>query len=195
MPNYLSWCIRLLVRCGMPLGPASHKVFGGAWGGTTIIGGTAKRELTAYEGRALATSNSSGDQFVGRGEVIASLSELLTSSKERNQAAYIVGEPGVGKTRLVEVLAEAAREAKFQVVWGRPQQYAEDFPLPGVPSDSQPVTRQFRPKWLEPLARGHDNGMGLSFGRHARRTNSLQPEYRQLGHSAGGGQSHVDRDG
>ena len=112
----------------MPPWPASHKVFGGAWGGTTIIGGTAKRELTASEGRALATSNSSGDQFVGRGEVIASLSELLTSSKERNQAAYIVGEPGVGKTRLVEVLAEAAREAKFQVVWGRPQQYAEDFP-------------------------------------------------------------------
>ena len=60
--------------------------------------------------------------------MLASLSELLASSRERNQAAYIVGEPGVGKTRLVEVVAEAAREADFQVVWGRPQQYAEDFP-------------------------------------------------------------------
>ena len=60
--------------------------------------------------------------------MLASLSDLLSRSKERNQAAYIVGEPGVGKTRLLEVLAEAAREADFQVVWGRPQQYAEDFP-------------------------------------------------------------------
>lgn len=128
MPSCICWCLRRLVRCGMPLRPASHKVFGGTWGGTTIIGGTAKKELTASEGRALATSNSSGDQFVGRGEVLASLSELLTSSKESNQAAYIVGEAGVGKTRLVEVVAEAAREANFRVIWGRPQQYAEDFP-------------------------------------------------------------------
>ena len=92
------------------------------------MGGTAKREFAASEGRALGASTLSGDQFVGRGEVLASLSELLAGSRERNQAAYIVGEAGVGKTRLVEVVAEAAREANFQVVWGRPQQYAEDFP-------------------------------------------------------------------
>lgn len=34
----------------------------------------------------------------------------------------------MGKTRLVEVLAHAAQEAGLRVVWGRPQQYAEDFP-------------------------------------------------------------------
>ncbi len=60
--------------------------------------------------------------------MLKALSELLVNSRKSNEAAFVVGEPGVGKTRLAEVLAHAAQEAGVRVVWGRPQQFAEDFP-------------------------------------------------------------------
>lgn len=92
---------------------------GGTWGVTTIIRGSARDAVILGPG---------GDKFVGRDQALIALSQLLDESMGRNQAAYIVGEPGVGKTRLMEVVAEAARDADFRVVWGRPRQYAEDFP-------------------------------------------------------------------
>ncbi len=108
----------------MPLRLALHKVVGGTWGETTIIGGSVKREFSAES----AAGRGSGERFVGRKQTLEALSELLHESAGGRSAAYIEGESGVGKTRLLEVHAEAACEAGFRVLWGRPQQFAEHFP-------------------------------------------------------------------
>lgn len=68
------------------------------------------------------------DAFVGRREQLGVLTDLVVRSRESNQAVFVTGEPGSGKTRLAEVLARAAEEAGVHVVWGRPQQYAEELP-------------------------------------------------------------------
>jgi len=102
----------------------------GTWGETTIIGGSSRKEFVAGKDSLAgsAVDRPGGEQFVGRGQTLKALAELLHNGKDGSAAAYVEGEPGVGKTRLLEVHAEAAREAGFRVVWGRSQQFAEHFP-------------------------------------------------------------------
>ena len=64
----------------------------------------------------------SGGQWVtvGRDAEQAALGSLLTRAEGGESAcALLVGEPGIGKTRLVEQLADRARERGFQVAFGR----------------------------------------------------------------------------
>src|SRR5262245_41186818 len=58
--------------------------------------------------------------FVGRAEVLATLeSRLAAAEAGQGSLALLVGEPGIGKTRTAEILAERARGRGAPVYWGR----------------------------------------------------------------------------
>ena len=57
--------------------------------------------------------------FVGRGSELTRLTGLLDEAAAgRGGLVFITGEPGIGKTRLVEELAAAARHDGLSVLWG-----------------------------------------------------------------------------
>ena len=59
------------------------------------------------------------NQIFGREHELAVLSEALTLSlKSTPQLVLLVGEPGIGKTRLVEEVADSATDQNMRVVWG-----------------------------------------------------------------------------
>jgi class 3 adenylate cyclase len=58
--------------------------------------------------------------FVGRGAEIARLSRRLErAAAGEGGLALVVGEPGIGKTRLTEEFAEQAQRSGTRVLWGR----------------------------------------------------------------------------
>lgn len=58
--------------------------------------------------------------FVGRAAEVARLSQKLQEARAgQGGLVMLVGEPGIGKTRLAEELAEAARREGTVVLWGR----------------------------------------------------------------------------
>ncbi|MGH9015141.1 MAG: ATP-binding protein [Acidimicrobiia bacterium] len=115
---------------------------------------------------------------VGRDREISTLAELVDgAAQQRGAAAFLVGEAGVGKSRLAHVAREAADERGCRVLWGRA--VAAGTPVPyrplaealhsalrdGGPPDT-PELRPFRsalghlvPEW------GVDGGRGPE--RHA----------------------------
>jgi hypothetical protein len=59
-------------------------------------------------------------EFVGRRSELAALREALDAALAgRGSLTVLVGEPGIGKTRLAEEIATHARRAKAHVLWGR----------------------------------------------------------------------------
>jgi tetratricopeptide (TPR) repeat protein len=63
---------------------------------------------------------SRGAAFVGRGRELAELQAALDDVGESQRHLFLVsGEPGIGKTRLVDELAATARARRFGVMWGR----------------------------------------------------------------------------
>jgi DNA-binding CsgD family transcriptional regulator len=60
------------------------------------------------------------DHFVGRDREMSELAGALDGASEgRGRLVTIVGDPGVGKTRLVQEFSEYAIKSQVQVVWGR----------------------------------------------------------------------------
>ncbi|HSJ95718.1 MAG TPA: AAA family ATPase, partial [Myxococcota bacterium] len=58
--------------------------------------------------------------FVGRARELAQLAGLLASARAgRGALALVAGEPGIGKTRVLEEFAEHARREGVRVLWGR----------------------------------------------------------------------------
>lgn len=61
-----------------------------------------------------------GGALVGRDREIGELDALLASARDgRGGLALLVGEPGIGKTRLADAFATAAAGAGARVAWGR----------------------------------------------------------------------------
>jgi len=61
-----------------------------------------------------------GHPLVGRVREVRGACALLDDVRVgRGRALLIGGEPGVGKTRLAEEIAETARDRRFDVAWGR----------------------------------------------------------------------------
>ena len=68
----------------------------------------------------VASSSSESNPFVGRESELTELSSALDSVLGGNgQLVMIAGDPGIGKTRLTEELADSARKKGFEVHWGR----------------------------------------------------------------------------
>jgi tetratricopeptide (TPR) repeat protein len=60
------------------------------------------------------------NQLIGRGHELRALEELLSQAAQgRGGLAMLLGEPGIGKTRLADAAAEAAMAMGFRVAWGR----------------------------------------------------------------------------
>jgi tetratricopeptide (TPR) repeat protein len=60
------------------------------------------------------------NQLIGRGHELRDLEELLSHAAQgRGGLVMLVGEPGIGKTRLADAAAEAAMGSGFRVAWGR----------------------------------------------------------------------------
>ncbi len=60
------------------------------------------------------------NQLIGRGHELRELEELLScGARGRGGLAMLVGEPGIGKTRLADAAAEVAMGMGFRVAWGR----------------------------------------------------------------------------
>ena len=58
--------------------------------------------------------------FVGRTAEIARLRDCVTETEAgRGRLTMVVGEPGIGKTRLTDEIASQAAERGFEVIWGR----------------------------------------------------------------------------
>ena len=91
------------------------------------------------------TLASGTDPFVGREHELAELTAALDSALQgRGQLVMLVGDPGIGKSRLAEELANLADERGAEVLWGRcpeerpagdedprPDLDSPTFPLPG----------------------------------------------------------------
>ncbi len=61
-----------------------------------------------------------GPSFVGRGPELAALQRGLDESHEGNARLFlVVGEAGIGKTRLADAFAGQARASGARVIWGR----------------------------------------------------------------------------
>jgi DNA-binding SARP family transcriptional activator/tetratricopeptide (TPR) repeat protein len=59
------------------------------------------------------------DAFVGRADECATLNRLIDDVRAgRGRVGLVAGEPGIGKTRLCEAVANSARERGLHVVWG-----------------------------------------------------------------------------
>src|SRR2546423_11960531 len=59
-------------------------------------------------------------ELVGRSQELARLLALLEEARSgRGRAALVLGEAGIGKTRLTEAFAVAASQVGIRVAWGR----------------------------------------------------------------------------
>jgi tetratricopeptide (TPR) repeat protein len=71
-----------------------------------------------YDPRVVARGGAG--TFVGRTSELASLHDALDAALAgRGSLVMLVGEPGIGKTRLAEEIATRARDAGADVLWGR----------------------------------------------------------------------------
>jgi eukaryotic-like serine/threonine-protein kinase len=68
--------------------------------------------------------------FVGRDPIMKHLRAALTAARDgRGNACMLLGEPGIGKTRAVETLANEAVEAGVPVAWGYCREVGDTPPL------------------------------------------------------------------
>jgi DNA-binding CsgD family transcriptional regulator len=80
----------------------------------------APREMVALEEETSEISRSGLTPFIGRGPELAQLTEHLAGAREGvGRVVLVAGEPGVGKTRLVQELAEDARRQGCRILLGR----------------------------------------------------------------------------
>ncbi len=69
-------------------------------------------------------------QLVGRAEELGSIEHLLARLEDRQSGALVVlGEPGIGKTRLLFELTERAEVERFTVLTGRATELERDLPF------------------------------------------------------------------
>src|SRR5512134_3269196 len=70
--------------------------------------------------RPISSPRASGRQFVGRATELEELRLALAETREGRGALFLLsGEPGIGKTRLMQELSREAAEGGWQVAAGR----------------------------------------------------------------------------
>lgn len=93
--------------------------------------------------------------LVGRATEQRTLGALLADAEAgRGHTAFVVGESGIGKTRLVDAIAEQARQRGFGVVTGRAYPVESGVPYAVFSDAFLPVLRGLEPSVLTLLTRG-----------------------------------------
>jgi len=97
--------------------------------------------------------------FVGRGEEIEQLSQLLTkASAGQGQMAFITGEPGIGKSRLIRETSALAHRRGFNSLIAKCYQVEQTIPYqPLIDLVNQVIEQdncwqELDPVWLRELA-------------------------------------------
>ena len=79
-----------------------------------------KTPVTGTPGQSPRVEHAAGNIVVGRQqemkELVASLDDSL---RGQGRAVMVVGQPGIGKTRIAQELAAIAEQSGAQVLWGR----------------------------------------------------------------------------
>ena len=79
-------------------------------------------------------------RLVGRAEELTQVRGAMHAARGgRGGMALLVGESGIGKTRLAEESADAALMFGFTVLWGRCGEGERDFPMPRSPRPCAPI--------------------------------------------------------
>ena len=93
--------------------------------------------------------------LVGRTEELAALSAALdAASRGRGSVHFVVGEGGIGKTRIVSALADIAATRNFSRVVGRAYPVETGIPYALFADAFLPLLRSLPPTVLQVLARG-----------------------------------------
>jgi len=93
------------------------------------------------------------EQLVGRADELGVLEEALTAlERERSVAVELVGEPGIGKTRLLAELARRADERGHLVLGGRASELERDLPFWVFVDALDEYVQGLDPRRLEGLA-------------------------------------------
>lgn len=102
--------------------------------------------------------------LVGRKEELAGLRRRLDRAAQAEpRAAFIRGESGVGKSRLVRAMADDARRRDWTVAVGRAYPVGAGVPY-GIFTDAlQPVIAQLEPGAVSVLTRGGEGDLGQIF--------------------------------
>ncbi|MEW2491271.1 ATP-binding protein, partial [Streptomyces sp. NPDC048411] len=78
-------------------------------------------------------------QIVGRIQDVQQVREFLEDRAGRGRGLHVVGEPGVGKTTLLDAVAEAAAEAGIRVLRADGVEFEADVPFAGLHQILTPV--------------------------------------------------------
>jgi predicted ATPase len=93
--------------------------------------------------------------LVGRGDELNELSAALTEADAgRGRTMLVVGESGVGKTRLVNALADRAAARGFTIAIGRAYPVETGIPYAVFSDAMVPLVRAIEPSVLTLLSRG-----------------------------------------
>lgn len=96
--------------------------------------------------------------LVGRQRERAALAAALDAARQGQGSAHVLaGESGIGKTRLIEAIAEHAKELNFQVVIGRAYPVETGVPFALFGDGFVPLLRDMPAATLQTMTRG---GMG-----------------------------------
>src|SRR3954447_19026456 len=120
------------------------------------------------------------EQLVGRAEELGGLDDALAElAQGRSVAIQLVGEPGIGKTRLLAELARRAAERGHLVLSGRAAELERDLPFWVFVDALDEYLQGLEPRRLEFLgddARAELSHVFPSLGRAERRRETLQHE-------------------
>src|SRR5512144_742134 len=102
-----------------------------------------------------AAPRSPSEILVGRTAELQTLSTALTDADAgHGQTVFVVGESGIGKTRLVTAVAEQAARRGFTVATGRAYPVETGVPYAVFSDALLPVLRSVEPSVLTLLTRG-----------------------------------------
>ena len=107
------------------------------------------------DGSARSPHKRRADELVGRDAELTTLGAALDEADAgRGQAWFVVGESGIGKTRLVVALAELAERHGFSVAIGHGYPVETGVPYAVFSDAFVPVLREIEPSVLTLLTRG-----------------------------------------
>ena len=114
-----------------------------------------RRARLGEPARAVAAPRSPSEILVGRTAELQTLSTALSDADAgHGQTVFVVGESGIGKTRLVAAVAEQAARRGFTVATGRAYPVETGVPYAVFSDALLPVLRSVEPSLLTLLTRG-----------------------------------------